>query len=87
MIKKYTVDGQLIFVTNGDYVNIIADLIIKLVNKNITGIVNVGTDIKTWFELTKDEFKTVPGTKPLDAPYNITMNLSKLKDALKEPNK
>jgi dTDP-4-dehydrorhamnose reductase len=68
--------------TNGDYVNIIADLIIKLVNKNITGIVNVGTNIKTWFELTKDEFKTEPMEKPITAPDNVVMNLNKLDQLL-----
>ena len=73
--------------TNGDYVNVIVDIIIKLINKEVTGIYNVGTEEKTWYEYTKDEFKTVPGAKPLNAPYNITMNLSKLKDALKESNK
>ena len=66
--------------TNGDYVNIIADLIIKLIHKNATGIFNVGTEEKTWYDLTKDEFKTVPGAKFPDAPYNITMNLNKLHD-------
>lgn len=68
--------------TNGDYVNVIADLIIKLVNKNITGIVNVGTDIKTWFGLTKDEFKTEPTEKPITAPDNVVMNLNKLDQLL-----
>lgn len=64
--------------TNGDYVNVITDLIIKLVNTKATGIFNVGTNIKTWFQLTKDEFKTEPIEKPIDAPGNITINLNKL---------
>jgi dTDP-4-dehydrorhamnose reductase len=64
--------------TNGDYVNIITDLIIKLVDTKATGIFNVGTDVKTWFHLTKDEFKTEPIEKPLNAPNDITMNLNKL---------
>jgi len=66
--------------TNGDYVNIIVGLIIKLINKKATGVYNVGTEEKTWYDLTKDEFKTVPGAKFPNAPYNITMNLNKLHD-------
>lgn len=64
--------------TNGDYINVIADLIIKLIDTKAVGIFNVGTDVKTWFHLTKDEFKTEPIEKPISAPSNITMNLNKL---------
>jgi dTDP-4-dehydrorhamnose reductase len=73
--------------TNGDYVNIIADLIIKLINKNLQGIYNVGTSVKTWFSLTKKEFKTTPTSSPLETPLDITMNLSKMNDDLKNINK
>lgn len=66
--------------TNGDYVNVIADLIINLINKNVDGIFNVGTKVKNWFDHTKDEFKTIPGARLSEAPYNITMNLDKLHD-------
>jgi dTDP-4-dehydrorhamnose reductase len=73
--------------TNGDYVNIIADLLIQLINKDAKGIYNVGTEIKTWFNYTKEEFNTQPYAKPEQAPANITMNLTKLKDALRGTNK
>jgi len=43
--------------TNGDYVPVIAELVIKLINNNANGIYNVGTEIKTWFNHTKEEFK------------------------------
>ncbi len=69
--------------TNGDYVNIIANLIIKLVNKNATGIYNVGTEVKTWFNHTKKSFNTNPIPKPEYAPSDVTMNLNKLHDFLK----
>jgi dTDP-4-dehydrorhamnose reductase len=69
--------------TNGDYVPVIADLIIQLINKNAEGVYNVGTEIKTWFNYTKEEFNTAPSCKPEQAPADITMNLNKLKDALK----
>jgi len=73
--------------TNGDYVPVIADLIIQLVSKNAEGIYNVGTETKTWFNHTKEEFNTRPAPKPEQAPEDTTMNLSKVKDALKETNK
>jgi dTDP-4-dehydrorhamnose reductase len=73
--------------TNGDYVNIIVGLIVKLINKRVTGVYNVGTEEKTWYEYTKDEFETVPGAKLPDAPYNITMDVSKMKNALKDTDK
>jgi dTDP-4-dehydrorhamnose reductase len=68
--------------TNGDYVNVIADIIIKLVNRNCSGIFNVGTDVKTWFQLTKDEFDTRPTERLASAPSSITMNLDKLKNTI-----
>lgn len=73
--------------TNGDYVPVIASLLVELINKNATGIYNVGTEIKTWFNHTKEEFKTIPVSKPDQAPEDITMNLNKLKHALKRTDK
>ena len=73
--------------TNGDYVPVIADLIIQLINKDVKGVYNVGTEIKTWFNHTKEEFKTTPVSKPEQAPADVTMNLNKLKDALKRTDK
>lgn len=73
--------------TNGDYLPVIADLIIKLIKKDANGIYNVGTEIKTWFNFTKLEFKTKPISRPTLAPANITMNLTKLQNALKRTNK
>lgn len=68
--------------TNGDYVTVIADLIIKLVNKNCSGIYNVGTEEKTWFNLTKQEFKTNPISKPEFVPFDISMNINKMKNEI-----
>jgi len=73
--------------TNGDYVPVIAKLIVELINKHAEGIYNVGTEIKTWFNYTKKEFNTQPSAKPAQAPADITMNLTKLKNALKGINK
>ena len=73
--------------TNGDYVPVIANLIIQLIYKDAKGVYNVGTETKTWFNLTKQEFKTTPVSKPEQAPADITMNLTKLKNALKGTDK
>jgi dTDP-4-dehydrorhamnose reductase len=65
---------------NFDYVDIIASLIIKLIEKNITGVINVGTEIKSIYDLAKQTNKEVlPSIAPLNVPNNVTMNLSKLK--------
>lgn len=73
-------------VTNGDYVNVIANLIIKLVNNNSTGVFNVGTQEKNWYEHTKEEFDTTSSPKYHKAPSDITMNLEKLSNELKNIN-
>ncbi len=70
---------------NFDYVNVIASLIVKLVEKNVTGLFNVGTDAKTIYELA---LKTNPNVKPTDefiddtTPKNVTMDCSKMKKFL-----
>lgn len=72
---------------NFDYVDVIAKLIIKLINKNAKGVFNVGTDIKTVYELAK---RTKPDVEPLDVPLDttmpmdITMNIDKMKEFLNE---
>lgn len=65
---------------NFDYVNTIASLIIKLVNNNSDGLINVGTELKSIYELaTKTNPNVNKGFKIKEAPENISMNLSKLK--------
>lgn len=74
-------------ITNGDYVNIIANIMVKMINNNLTGIFNIGTQEKNWYDYTKEEFNTVPGAKYYEAPRDITMNLEKLQNELKNINK
>jgi len=64
--------------TNGDYVNVIARLIHELVNKDAQGVYNVGTENKTWWELTREEFKTKATSRLRGAPKNVTMSVTKL---------
>lgn len=67
--------------TSGDTVNNIATLIIKLINKNATGIYNVGTGEKWLREL-------APNAKEIEAPSHVpkdtSMNLNKLNKLLNE---
>ena len=73
-------------VGNFDYVDVIAKLIITLIEKNAEGIYNVGTEPKTYYDLA---VQTVPdcikdNTDAFDHPVNVTMNLIKLKNKLNE---
>jgi dTDP-4-dehydrorhamnose reductase len=70
-------------VGNFDYVDVIADLIIKLINSNVSGVFNIGTDTKTIYELA---IKTNPlvnkSFRPSHVPHNTSMCIDKLKSIL-----
>jgi dTDP-4-dehydrorhamnose reductase len=72
---------------NFDYTNNIASLIIKLIEKDAKGIFNVGTEIKTIYDLA---IRTVPDVEKSwsilhpSMPTNITMNVNKMKEFLNE---
>lgn len=70
---------------NFDYVDVISSLIIKLIEKNASGVFNVGTEKKTMLELAE---RTVPDIGSCDSynvlmPNDISMDLTKLKEFLK----
>lgn len=68
---------------NFDYVDIISELIIKLIRRNSTGVYNVGTSEKTIYELALITNKNVKkGYKPSYVPENITMNITKLRQKI-----
>ena len=70
---------------NFDYIDVITDLIIKLINKKATGIYNVGTELKTMLDLAKQtKPETQPSPKPDHVPGNISINLTKLHTLLNE---
>jgi dTDP-4-dehydrorhamnose reductase len=71
---------------NFDYTDKITSIIIKLIESNSEGIYNVGTELKSIFTLSNLTAKTNPGLKPENVPSNTSMNLNKLKDALKKLN-
>lgn len=67
--------------TNADYVDVIADLIIQLIKKGATGIFNVGTEVKTMYDLAQQTNPNVQYIKrPTYAPSDTTMDLTKLKE-------
>ncbi len=66
---------------NFDYLDVMASLIILLIEKDVKGIVNIGTEIKTMRELAvKTNEKVGYSLLPKNTPYNITMNLDKLNE-------
>jgi hypothetical protein len=87
-LKPYPWDNAWIdILCNADYVDIITDMVIKLIKSDATGVYNVGTEMKTFFDLAK---QTAPNCIPiLDdhsfiRPHDVTMNLDKLKNKLNE---
>lgn len=71
---------------NFDYVDDIAKLIIQLIEKDASGIYNVGTEIKTIYELALETKNVEKTNKLLDPsmPTDITMNLEKMRNKLNE---
>ena len=70
---------------NFDYVDVISSLIIKLIEKNASGVFNVGTEKKTMLDLAK---RTVLDVGSCDSynvlmPKDVSMDLTKLKEFLK----
>jgi dTDP-4-dehydrorhamnose reductase len=67
--------------TNADYVDVIADLIIKLIKKGASGLINVGTEPKTIYELAQQTNPNVQYiNRPIYTPSDTTMDLTKLKE-------
>lgn len=70
---------------NFDYVDVISSLIIKLINSHATGVFNVGTEIKSIYNLAlKTNPSVIPSLRPNKVPYNVTMDITKLTKFLNE---
>jgi dTDP-4-dehydrorhamnose reductase len=64
---------------NFDYTNKIADLIIQLINKNATGVFNVGTEKKSIYDLVKKDFPNIIAINTPDGfPKDTSMCIDKL---------
>jgi dTDP-4-dehydrorhamnose reductase len=72
--------------TNGDYVNVIASLVIELVKKDAVGLFNVGTEEKTIYDLALQTKEVDPCKKPENVPGNTTMSVEKMKNFLSTSN-
>jgi len=70
------------YVGNFDYVDTIATLIIDCINKDLSGVYNVGTDVKTMFDLANETNVVEPSFTPSHVPNNLSMDLTKLKSSL-----
>jgi dTDP-4-dehydrorhamnose reductase len=69
---------------NFDYINVIANIIIELVIKQAVGVYNVGTDLKTMFDLAKQTNQNIlPDFSLSNCPKNISMSIDKLNNFLK----
>lgn len=70
---------------NFDYVDTTADLIIKLIEKDAKGIYNIGTSLKTMFDLAITTSNDVqPALKDTRTPSDTSMNIDKLNKFLDE---
>ena len=68
---------------NFDYVDNIANIIIQLINKDCDGVFNVGTDIKSMYNLATTTNSQVTPALTLDyVPTNVSMDITKLKNTL-----
>ena len=65
-------------------VNVISELIIKLIKKNANGVFNVGTELKNIHELSLKTKQTKKIFSPIQVPKNISMNVTKMENFLSE---
>jgi hypothetical protein len=63
---------------NFDYVNVISELIIKSINEELKGLYNLGTNVKTMFELGIKTNNVTKDFSPFNVPKNTSMNVNKL---------
>jgi dTDP-4-dehydrorhamnose reductase len=72
-------------ITNADYTPVIAGLVIELIKNGAEGLYNVGTERKTIYELAQRTNKSVlKSIAPPHIPKNVTMNISKMENFLKQ---
>lgn len=65
--------------TNCDSVDVICNLVINLINENASGLYNVGTDVKSIFDIAVKTNKYVKRCNSItNAPKDVTMDISKL---------
>ena len=70
------------YIGNFDYVDTITSLIVECINKDLSGVYNLGTDVKTMFDLASETNVVVKSFTPPHVPKNLYMDLTKLKSSL-----
>ena len=71
---------------NFDYVDVMSNLIIQLIQSDSIGMFNIGTQIKSIFKLASETTSVKVAFRPSETPGNTTMNKNKLNEALKGIN-
>ena len=70
--------------TNCDSADVIADLVVQLVELNADGVYNVGTEVKSIYDLAKRSNPDIKAiNKPAHVPNDISMNIDKLNKKIK----
>jgi dTDP-4-dehydrorhamnose reductase len=71
---------------NFDYVDIIASYIVTAVLAGDTGVLNIGTELKTMYDLAKQTKRGVKGTNHIipSRPVDVSMDISKLKKLIEQ---
>ena len=66
---------------NFDYVDVISDLIIRLIEKDALGVYNVGTEVKSYYQLAKQTVEDceLANNTDITPPTDITMSINKMK--------
>jgi hypothetical protein len=66
---------------NFDYIDTISSLVIDMINSKISGVYNVGTEMKSVYQLA---LKTKKNIKPIidNVPKDTSMDTSKMKNSL-----
>jgi glycosyltransferase involved in cell wall biosynthesis len=68
---------------NFDYIDVMTNLYVSLIQKGYKGLYNVGTDTKTVYEMAlQTNSDVMPIDSPPQAPKDVTMNLEKMRKAL-----
>ena len=67
---------------NFDYVDKISSIIIQLIKIDSVGIFNIGTELKSIYELANRTISAIPVLKPNNVPSDTSMNLNKLHNKL-----
>jgi dTDP-4-dehydrorhamnose reductase len=65
--------------TSADYVDVIADLVIKVIQLKAEGVYNIGTEPKTIFELASKSRNVNESYAPSHVPKDATMNIQRMK--------